>query len=180
MKLPRTNLRVRPQRRPRDTTSLDAVWAENARGVGLVLIQLLGDRPTAEDVLQETWIVAHKTGLAGVDHPRAWLYTVARRIALNRLRSDRRRRYYEHQAARPEATGESQVDAISIATTLHETLDPDDRLLVLLRYRQGFDATELAEVFDITPDALRKRLSRATIRLAEAIRNADAQKDEGP
>lgn len=152
---------------------LEATWADCERRLGLFLVQLLRDRHAAEDVLQETWIVASRTDFPSIEQPTAWLYGVARRVALKHMRSDRRRRHYETQASVPESIDPAteSIDAVFVSETLERALDPDERALVLLRYRHGFSAIELADMLRISPEAARKRLSRATTRLAAAIRS---------
>ena len=152
---------------------LEALFAQCEQGLGSFLVQMLRNRETAQDVLQETWIVAHKTKLHQVEHPRAWLYGVARRVALKAMRSDRRRRFYEHQAATSEHVESHELgvlDAATVHQTLQRVLEPEDRALVVLRYLHGFSGHELAIMVGLTPEAARKRLSRCTSRLATEIR----------
>ncbi len=51
---------------------------------------------------------------------------------------------------------------------LVRTLRPTDRSLFVLRYVHGFDGAELAQIAGLKPAALRKRLQRASERLARA------------
>lgn len=53
-------------------------------------------------------------------------------------------------------------------TTLHNRLarlDPDDRVLLLLRYREGLDDQQLAEVLQVNRQTVRARLAQARGRL---------------
>ncbi len=52
---------------------------------------------------------------------------------------------------------------------LARTLSPEDRSLIVLRYLHDFDANELAAMTDMTPDAVRQRLSRARRKLLDAV-----------
>jgi RNA polymerase sigma-70 factor (ECF subfamily) len=45
------------------------------------------------------------------------------------------------------------------------SLDPQDAACLVLKVLQGYTCVELAQIFGISPDATRKRLSRATQRL---------------
>ena len=177
VRLPQGAVPAAADRRDLDARALEVLWPQCELGLGSFLVQLLGDRPAAEDVLQETWIVASTAPFGELEHQRAWLYGVARRLALRSLRSDRRRRYYEHRAAPSEAAeyAAASVDALFVAATLRKVLEPEERAMVLLRYSHGFDAAELAEILGITQEATRKRLSRATTRLADAIREIESR-----
>lgn len=64
---------------------------ERARLVGLAY-RITGSRLDAEDVVQEAWLRAERTDWDGVERPEAWLTTVVSRLALDELRSARRRR----------------------------------------------------------------------------------------
>ena len=66
------------------------------------LIRLTGDFDLAEDAVQEATIVAlEQWGASGVpDNPGAWLTTVARRKALDRIRRESSRTARESAAVR--------------------------------------------------------------------------------
>jgi hypothetical protein len=56
---------------------------------------------------------------------------------------------------------------------LERHLDANDRALLILRYLHGFDAQELSEIFRMTPEAIRQRLSRLRRRLRLAAGPAE-------
>jgi hypothetical protein len=62
------------------------------------------------------------------------------------------------------------VELIAARDLLARSLEPDDRMLLILRHLHGLKSPELAEVFDLSPEAVRQRLSRARRRLLEATR----------
>ena len=73
------------------TTHL-SVFAEY-RGYLLSLAQrILGSRPDAEDLLQETFIRWQQTSLAQIRSPKAFLATVVKHLCLNHLHSAQVRR----------------------------------------------------------------------------------------
>ena len=73
-----------------------------AEGLRSLARGLLADEHAAEDVVQDTWVVALTRPPAAPGSPGGWLRTVARSLALKRLRSDRRRTHREETSARSE------------------------------------------------------------------------------
>jgi len=92
-------------------------------------------------------------------------------LTLRRSRSRRRRRE-EPGAERVEAhadakpSGTAAVDATHDIRTLLEGLDEEDRALVLMRFAEGHDYEQLAEMFGTTSGACRMRISRIREKLA--------------
>jgi len=72
-------------------TSLDRFERERPRLVGLAY-RMLGTVADAEDVVQDAWLRWQAAPPGTVDRPEAWLTTVTTRIALDHLRTVRRRR----------------------------------------------------------------------------------------
>jgi RNA polymerase sigma-70 factor (ECF subfamily) len=152
--------------------SVELLFAHNERRLGVFLVQMVRDRALAEDLLQETFVEAyrHPDRLAGAADPDALLFGIARNRALAALRRARRFRLALTRLAAA-ATAEVGSDSThrEILDVLDRTLGPQDRALVVLRYLHGFDAPALAEMTGRSPAAVRKRLERACVRLAEVI-----------
>ena len=70
---------------------LDAFEAERPRLNGLAY-RITGSLADAEDVVQEAWVRWAAEDAAAVGNPGGWLTTVTSRLALDRLRAQRRRR----------------------------------------------------------------------------------------
>ena len=79
--------------------------------------RLLKDDDAAEDVLQDTWLVALRHPPARLDSLGGWLRTVTRSLALKRLRGESRRARREERSACSEAeevTAQSAVERARI------------------------------------------------------------------
>jgi len=48
-----------------------------------------------------------------------------------------------------------------------ETLDEEDRALLILKYAEGYEYEELAAIFDLSVSACKMRISRAREKLQE-------------
>ncbi len=155
---------------------IEALFRNCERRLGTFLVQMVGNRTLAEDLLQDSFHDAFRArrSLATVEKPEAWLFGIARNRALAALR--RRRRLLgalERLVQRPERSEADDLELLAVRDLLDRHLDPDDRALLILRYLHGFDAAELGAMTNRSPEAIRQRLSRAKARLIRAA-GADA------
>ena len=76
-----------------DERAFAELYDRHAAGLLAFASQYVGDRAAAEDVVQQTFMAAYRVLSEGteLEHPRAWLYRVARNNALTTIR-DRGRR----------------------------------------------------------------------------------------
>ncbi|HWB78476.1 MAG TPA: sigma-70 family RNA polymerase sigma factor [Nannocystaceae bacterium] len=127
----------------------------------------------ADDLAQETWLVAAQQPDRSKGSSRQWLAGVLRNLRRMRARTDRRRREREHDV--PPADDVRPDDAMAQLETLEALrvalgeLDPIDRRLVLGRYATGTSAVELGEQFDMPASTVRTRLARARERLRNDV-----------
>jgi RNA polymerase sigma-70 factor (ECF subfamily) len=146
---------------PQRATDVESLFRVHERSLGRFLLGIVGDLELAEDLLQETFLAACRwpQRISGADAPEAWLFGVARHLALSALR-----RRYRLGAALRRASRDHPSAAVPMSTRdaidLLSPLTPDDRALVLLRYWYGFHAAEIASITGRTPAAVRKRLER--------------------
>jgi RNA polymerase sigma-70 factor, ECF subfamily len=154
------------------------------RRLGKYLVQMVGDRTLAEDLLQDTFHDAFRARahFSEVRNPEAWLFGIARHLALASLRRRRRfERVFDRLTRRVDAELFDR-DVLQLRDLLERHLVPEDRSLLLLRYLHGFGAIELAEMTGLTPAAVRQRLSRARATLVAAatpVTNPDDKKEGG-
>ncbi|HET6875489.1 MAG TPA: sigma-70 family RNA polymerase sigma factor, partial [Acidimicrobiales bacterium] len=152
--------------------------AARPRLLGLAY-RMLGSRADAEDVVQEAWLRWHSSDQTGIARPEAWLTTTTTRLALDRLRTVRRRRE-EHLGPwlpEPILTVPGPEDVVELAETLTlgfltllDRLDPLERAVVLLADVFDVDFADIAESVGRTPAACRQIASRARRRLRGAGR----------
>src|SRR5215813_7169092 len=150
------------------TTHL-SVFAEY-RGYLFSLAQrILGSRPDAEDLLQETFIRWQQTSLAQIRSPKAFLATVIKRLCLNHLQSAQIRR--ELSVDSPEtglpAQSKDVLASLCALTILLERLSPKERAVLLMREVFDCDYDEIASVISKRADTYRQLLRRARQHLAD-------------
>jgi RNA polymerase sigma-70 factor (ECF subfamily) len=135
-----------------------------------VAYEMLGSASDAEDVVQETWLRWAKVDHAVVREPRAYLVRIVTRQALNRLRSQARRRedYVGEWLPEPLLTGPEVgadvelAESVSIAMlTVLETLGPAERAVFVLREVFDTPYDEIAEAVGKSPAAVRQIAHRA-------------------
>lgn len=144
-----------------DDDSLRALHDSHASVLRGYVRRLTGDEARADDIVQETMIRAWKHGIADSQTgSRAWLFTVARNLVIDDVRSARSR----HELPTDDLLDRGQADhtdalfdAMLIADALH-TLSLDHRSVVVLAYYRRLSVAEIAEELDIPPGTVKSRL----------------------
>jgi RNA polymerase sigma-70 factor, ECF subfamily len=128
----------------------------------------------ADEVLNETFLIAWRRQDDVPRDARTWLIGVARKVLANHWRGERRRQALADRLAatewRPVASREEPVDAEALRRALSELSEPDREALMLV-YWDGLSPTQAAAVLEASPAAVRVRLHRARRRLARRMTN---------
>lgn len=135
---------------------------------------LLGEAHAAEDLVQETAVAAMEGALPVGGARRAWLASVARRLAARRFRGEARRGRREELVARPEALPDSAdlVEKAEIAeqvTAAARRLPEPFRRTILLRFLEGLSSEEIAREEGKPADTVRWRVRRGLELLREEL-----------
>jgi RNA polymerase sigma-70 factor (ECF subfamily) len=137
------------------------------------LVWFTGDRFVAEDLAGETFERALRLWHRFDERrgsPRTWLCQVARTVALDHFRSERRRTRREELAAVPERYDEHLIEGLSPeleAAMLR--LTAGEREVIALRVVLELDAGTAARVLGISATNCTTRLNRALKKLQEAL-----------
>lgn len=136
---------------------------------GLVrrLTAVLGEPESARDIAQEAYLRAYRSWsrFDGRD-PRAWLHTIALRLAFNER--DRRRRWVGMPGPRAEATAFIHRDDLDLHRALGD-LRREHRAALLLSVVDGYTQAEIAEMLGAPAGTVASWLSRAKAQLREAL-----------
>jgi RNA polymerase sigma-70 factor (ECF subfamily) len=140
------------------------------------LCAALGDRQSADDLTQETYLRAFGSlhRFEGRSSLRTWLLSIARRVCADAVRSRRRRRLtLVREDAELEALGAGsdadQVGEGAAVADLLTRLDPDRREAFVLTQLLGLPYAEAAEVAGCPVGTIRSRVARARADLVEAL-----------
>jgi RNA polymerase sigma-70 factor, ECF subfamily len=138
------------------------------------LCQLTGNRHDAEDLTQDTFLKAHR-GLGTVRNPDAfvgWLFTIARRTALNHFRATRLTEELPAEiplhGADPASLTAERDERDELWNVAH-TLKREYFEVLWLRYAEGLSIPEIARVLQRTALHVRVRLHRARHLLARRL-----------
>jgi RNA polymerase sigma-70 factor (ECF subfamily) len=152
-----------------------------------VAYRMLGSTSEADDAVQEAWIRLSSSNSGEIDNLEAWLVTVVGRVALNMLRSRKRRGEEpldaqhlpdpivdradgidpEHEALLSDSVG------LALLVVL-ETLTPAERLAYVLHDMFSVPFDEIGAILERSPEAARQLASRARRRIRGAHTTPDA------
>jgi len=131
------------------------------------LCAALGDRASADDLTQETYLRAFGSlhRFERRSSVRTWLLVIARRVCADAVRAQRRRRVTpvsdEDLAALAGANGADLVAEGATVADLLDRLDPDRREAFVLTQLLGLSYAEAAEVAGCPVGTIRSRVARA-------------------
>jgi RNA polymerase sigma-70 factor (ECF subfamily) len=163
----------------------ELVERNEAKVYGLCL-KMLGNTEDAEDCLQEVFIKAFKAlpGFRQEARFSTWLYRIAYNECLMRIRKrtidtvpiDRPVEFKEGNADREFAdwTNDPRADVMnnelnSVLVQHVNELDPDNRIVFLLRDVHGLSTNDTADALGLTVPAVKSRLHRARLFLRERL-----------
>jgi RNA polymerase sigma-70 factor (ECF subfamily) len=162
--------------------ALERAFKEERANVLATLIRHVGDFQLAEDALQDAFASAVATWRRDgtPSNPGAWITTVARRRAIDRLRrtrslADRTHRLAELARIDAETHAqEREESAISddalrlIFTCCHPALAQGTRVALTLRMLGGLSTGEVARAFLVSEPTMGKRIVRGKRKIADA------------
>lgn len=168
---------------PEAEETLRSLYDEHAGAVlGFALHLTGGDRGRAEDILQETLLRAWRQR-DSLDEQRGslrpWLFTVARRIAIDAHRA---------RTARPTEVGDTVLAVVAAADEIDRSLDrllivealqslsPEHRAVIVETYFHGRSVTDAAALLGVPTGTVKSRSFYAlrALRLALAERGVTA------
>jgi RNA polymerase sigma-70 factor (ECF subfamily) len=153
-----------------DPAALSAAYFEFAPRLITLADRLLGSMADAEDVVQDLFVALPEALEQYQERGKfsSWLNRTLVRLALMRLRGQRRRRETGLDAesiTQPSATGLAPLDLEPALRSLSD----DDRTIVVLKAIEGYSHDEIAELLGIRPNTSAVRYHRALERLRSAL-----------
>jgi RNA polymerase sigma-70 factor, ECF subfamily len=158
-----------------------------------LMLRMIGNRQEAEDLAQEVFITLHRAigQYRGEGRFYTWLYRIATNTCKNRIKYLRGRNFHrsvpvdetpeahdpaegspvvrlQAHIAGPEAMTEGARLQSAIQRELAQ-LDPEHRLLIVLRDIQGLSYQEILNVTGLQEGTLKSRLHRARVALKERL-----------
>lgn len=149
---------------------IDFVYSAALRQVG-------NRRDLAEDITQAVFILlSRKLSSISESNLPGWLFKTTRYAARNAMRAENIRKTHERQAAVERKSNDDQGSPQwdELAGHIDEAVDrlkQTDRDVVLMHYFNGHTLNDTAVALGITPEAARKRASRAIERMREFFKD---------
>ena len=159
--IPQTEVHLVRGLQARQDTAFTHLYDAYAPTLYGVLLKLVGDQTSAEDLLQNTfiriWTSFHRYD---PDQGRlfTWLLTIARNVALNELRSRKLRA--QTQLQMHEQTNEWTYSVLPegmVNQSLFALLAPKHRQIMELVYAQGWTKQEIAQELDLPLGTVKTR-----------------------
>jgi len=131
--------------------------------------RLMGNAEDANDAAQEVFVrlFLHRDRFAGRSRYSTFVHGVALRtcLAMRRARSRRERRVTLGETGHVPGQDDGKEGLRLDLMRMLETLDEDDRAMMILKHAEGHSYEELAEMFGLSESACKMRLSRAREKL---------------
>jgi RNA polymerase sigma-70 factor (ECF subfamily) len=141
--------------------------------------RLLASRADAEDAVQDTYVRALAASPDWLGSQPAWLYTVLRNIAIDRLRRQQLESEHADAGLPPEGASEALMEARSDCEAalrhLLSRVSPAEAAAILLRDVFEFDYDEISRIVGKSEAASRQFLHRARTRIRRTGRFADVE-----
>lgn len=126
--------------------------------------RLLGEKDTAWDMVQETWMTIVKK-INSLKHAEAfpqWIYRILSNKCTDWIRKQQAQRQLKENikeefkdVKQDRSTQDSKYDALRKA---FKQLSSEQRLIISLKYAEGFDVKEISKILDIPEGTVKSRL----------------------
>lgn len=170
-----------------DPHALAALYRRRGRLIYSLLVRMLVNEMEAQEVVQDTFVQIWRRASrydASRSSPMAWIFMIARGLALDRLRARSRRR--TNQAAYEEEVASLEVEEINgarqserdelasaCATALHRLPESQARALQLA-FLRGWTHEEIAGAVGEPLGTVKARIRRGLLSLRQALKDYHA------
>jgi DNA-directed RNA polymerase specialized sigma24 family protein len=125
------------------------------------LWKVTGDREAATDLMQDTFIAGMRdeTALREPEKARAWLFTIATRLAIKRLRRARLIAFVPFVGTERSAIGTPDVESLAVRDAMR-SIAADQAVALVLHYAHGFTRAEVAALVGRSEETVKSRIAR--------------------
>lgn len=152
-----------------DREAFHTLYEEISKHVYGFALSITRNTHDAEDVLQETMLtVYHKAeSYQAKGKPMAWIFTIARNFALQRLRKDEKATSID-ELWNVEGEGLAAIENVELRMTLQavlQLLSEQEQQIVMLHAVQGMKNREIAQILQIPLNTVLSKYHRAMKKL---------------
>jgi len=187
-----TNIRLMLAVQEDDATAFEELMFRFQGRVQSLFRHLIGNRELAEDLTQDVFLRVFRARKSYQPNAKfsTWIFTIANNVAFNQLRSKRRKPEVqfggeandthtelvanpaEAMMAGSEFMPARQLDKVELREMVRlaiESLNERQRMAVLLNRFEGMNYAEIADVMQLSPQAVKSLLCRAHIQLRNLL-----------
>ena len=156
-----------------DRLAFASLIRRHQRLVYSLALRMLSDAHEAEDLAQEVFMQLHRR-LAVIEsdaHLLFWLRKVTTNLAIDRLRQDRKHKIQplDEDPGIADEPMESDPLLQRRLRALIARLPADPRAIVLLRFQEDMDPTDIAEALNMSINTVKSHLRRSMTALREGL-----------
>jgi RNA polymerase sigma-70 factor, ECF subfamily len=170
-----------------DQSAMTTLYDSTSRLIYGLVLRILNEASTAEEVLLDVYTqvwrqAAHYDATRGA--PLAWLTTIARSRAIDRLRSGSHERQFKQplEAAAMSAAGGASAEDFTVASEMQklvrealDALPPEQRDVIELAYYGGLSHSEIAVKLGQPLGTIKTRTRLGMMKLREALKSTYAR-----
>jgi RNA polymerase sigma-70 factor, ECF subfamily len=161
------------QAREGSLEALGELYERHAERIFETVVRMLGEPQEAEDVVHDLFVglpdSLHRYREQGTLLP--WMRSIAIRMALMRLRREKRSYSVQVDMLTSARSAEHTIDSLALQKALASLPEPL-RTVFILKEVEGYAHAEIAELLNIRTGTSEVRLHRATKRLRDLLRRA--------
>lgn len=156
-----------------DKEAFRTLYLQTYRSVYGFLLSIVQNQEDAEDLLQETYIRVrlHADRYSDQGKPLAWIFTIARNLALMRLRENKRASYEDFDTLQicMDFHGIDNAEDRMVLETAFRILDQEERTIVLLHAVTGMKHREISELLSKPLATILSKYRRAIKKLQKEL-----------
>ena len=146
----------------------EEIYSDMKTPIMTVIMRIVQNRETAEDILQEVFIKLYYSPPTDVSKPRAYIFKTAGNLAVDHLRKNKHTVSLEDFGDTLYAPENDRSEKLDIERAL-EKLEERERQIVTLHINGGFKFREIAEILEMPLGTAVWRYQKAVKRLRELL-----------
>ncbi len=144
--------------------------------------KLTGDKNLAKDLTQDTYVKVLQNNSSLEDTlPKAYLYKIAKNLVIDKVRKDKLLTQVHYEEDKCSIPLHDMPDEIVIQENRKEklkkciqNLSSQNKKAFVLYYYKGYTRIEIAELMQISRNAVEKNITRATLKIKEQMKKDES------
>jgi len=144
--------------------------------------KLTGDKNLAKDLTQDTYVKVLQNNSSLEDTlPKAYLYKIAKNLVIDKVRKDKLLTQVHYEEDKCSIPLKDMPDEIVIQENRKEklkkciqNLSSQNKKAFVLYYYKGYTRIEIAELMQISRNAVEKNITRATLKIKEQMKKDES------